>query len=86
MPISVREHHQQNRVNILHSFGLETLDFVSGVKHFRQFLCGGKFVVMTDCNSLKASLSKIDLTSRVHRGWMFGKSLVLKLIVNQENG
>nr|XP_033199277.1 uncharacterized protein LOC117161683 [Bombus vancouverensis nearcticus]XP_033204812.1 uncharacterized protein LOC117165556 [Bombus vancouverensis nearcticus] len=41
-----------------HSYELETLAVVNAVKHFRHYLHGREFLVVTDCNSLKASSSK----------------------------
>jgi hypothetical protein len=57
-----------------HSYELETLAVVNAIKHFRQYLHGLKFRVVTDCNSLKASRNKIDLTPRVHRWWAYLQS------------
>jgi len=57
-----------------HSYELETLAVVASVKHFRHYLLGRQFVVYTDCNSLKASRTKIDLTPRVHRWWAYLQS------------
>ncbi|XP_017474117.1 PREDICTED: LOW QUALITY PROTEIN: uncharacterized protein LOC108364783 [Rhagoletis zephyria] len=57
-----------------HSYELETLAVVQAVKHYRHYLLGRKFVVYTDCNSLKASRTKIDLTPRVHRWWAYLQS------------
>ena len=57
-----------------HSYELETLAVVNAVKHFRHFLHGRKFVVVTDCNSLKSARKKLDLTPRVHRWWAFLQS------------
>jgi len=57
-----------------HSYELETLAVVKAVKHFRHYLIGREFVVYTDCNSLKASRTKIDLTPRVHRWWAYLQS------------
>ncbi|CAK1585312.1 unnamed protein product [Parnassius mnemosyne] len=54
-----------------HSYELETLAVVKAIKHFRHFLYGRSFKVVTDCNSLKASSHKRDLTPRVHRWWAF---------------
>lgn len=54
-----------------HSYELETLAVVNAVRHFRQYLHGQKFIVVTDCNSLKLSRNKVDLTPRVHRWWAF---------------
>lgn len=57
-----------------HSYELETLAVVNAIKHFRHFLHGRKFVVVTDCSSLKSARKKLDLTSRVHRWWGFLQS------------
>lgn len=54
-----------------HSYELETLAVVRAIKHFRQYLYGRKFTVITDCNSLKASKHKKDLLPRIHRWWAF---------------
>lgn len=50
-----------------HSYELATLAVFNAVKHFRHYLHGRPFVVYTDCNSLKASWHKIELSPRVHR-------------------
>ena len=57
-----------------HSHELETLAVVNAVKHFRQYLQGRKFKVVTDCNSVKASKTKVDLSPRVHRWWAYLQS------------
>jgi hypothetical protein len=44
-----------------HSYELETLAVVSAVKHFRHYLLGVKFVLVTDCNALKGTFAKKDL-------------------------
>lgn len=54
-----------------HSYELETLAVVRAVEHFRHYLYGRHFEVYTDCNSLKASKNKKDLTPRVHRWWAY---------------
>lgn len=54
-----------------HSYELETLAVVRAIKHFRQYLYGRKFTVITDCNALKASKYKKDLLPRIHRWWAF---------------
>ncbi|CAG4988445.1 unnamed protein product [Colias eurytheme] len=41
-----------------HSYELETLAVVKALKHFRHFLFGRQFTVVTDCNALKASRTK----------------------------
>lgn len=42
----------------------ETLAVVKSIKYFRHYLLGRYFTVFTDCNSLKASRNKQDLTPR----------------------
>ncbi|CAK1589644.1 unnamed protein product [Parnassius mnemosyne] len=54
-----------------HSYELETLAVVRAIKHFRQYLYGRKFKIITDCNALKASKHKKDLLPRIHRWWAF---------------
>lgn len=54
-----------------HSYELETLAVVNAVKHFKHYLHGNKFTIVTDCNALKSSHKKVDLTPRVHRWWAF---------------
>lgn len=54
-----------------HSYELETLAVVKAIKHFRHFLHGRNFKVITDCNSLKAASHKRELTPRVHRWWAY---------------
>ncbi|XP_033352005.1 uncharacterized protein LOC117240954, partial [Bombus vosnesenskii] len=54
-----------------HSYELETLAVVNAVKHFRHYLHGREFLVVTDCNSLKASSSKVHLNDRVYRWWAY---------------
>lgn len=54
-----------------HSYELETLAVVRAIKHFRHFLYGRQFKVITDCNALKASMHKKDLLPRIHRWWAY---------------
>ncbi|CAH2109090.1 unnamed protein product [Euphydryas editha] len=54
-----------------HSYELESLAVVRAVESFRHYLYGQHFTVYTDCNSLKASKAKTDLSPRVHRWWAF---------------
>jgi transposase InsO family protein len=55
-------------------YDLETLAVVNAVKHFRHYLHGRKFVIFTDCNSLKSSRNKIELMPRVYRWWAYLQS------------
>lgn len=66
-----------------HSYELETLAVVRAVEHFRHYLYGQHFTVFTDCNSLKASKSKTDLTPRVHRWWAFLQAYDFEIVHKQ---
>lgn len=54
-----------------HSYELETLAVVRAIKHFRHFLYGRHFKVITDCNALKASKHKKELLPRIYRWWAY---------------
>lgn len=54
-----------------HSYELETLAVVKALRHFRHYLVGLKFTVVTDCNALKATQTKKDLLPRVARWWIY---------------
>lgn len=54
-----------------HSYELETLAVVKALQHFRHYLLGLKFKIVTDCNALKATQFKKDLLPRVARWWMY---------------
>lgn len=41
------------------------------LKHFRHYLLGREFKVVSDCNALKASRHKRELLPRVHRWWAY---------------
>lgn len=53
------------------SYDLETLAIYNALKHFRVYLLGIQFTVVTDCNSIKSTMTKKDLTPRVARWWTF---------------
>ncbi len=53
-----------------HSYELETLAVVESVTKFRVYLLGTDFIVVTDCNSLKATAAKKDLIPRIARWWL----------------
>lgn len=63
-----------------HSYELETLAVVNAVKHFRHYLHGRQFLVVTDCNSLQMTRKKLDLAPRVHRWWAFLQSFDFDII------
>lgn len=51
------------------SYELETLAVVSSLAKFRSYLLGMPFVIVTDCNSLRATFMKRDMIPRVARWW-----------------
>lgn len=54
-----------------HSYELETLAVYYAIKHFRIYLTGISFKLVTDCNSLKLTQNKKDLLPRIARWWLF---------------
>lgn len=54
-----------------HSYELETLAIYNALKHFRVYLLGIHFTIVTDCNAVKATATKKDLLPRIARWWMF---------------
>lgn len=66
-----------------HSYELETLAVVRAVEYFRHYLYGQHFTVFTDCNALKASKAKVDLTPRVHRWWAFLQAYDFEIVYKE---
>lgn len=62
-----------------HSYELETLAVVKSLKHFRHYLVGIPFTVVTDCNALKSTQSKKDLLPRVARWWIYLQDFNFKI-------
>ncbi|CAG9123135.1 unnamed protein product [Plutella xylostella] len=54
-----------------HSYELETLAVVKALQHFRHYLVGIEFKIVTDCNALKSTENKKDLLPRVARWWIY---------------
>lgn len=54
----------------LHSYELETLAVIASLNKFRVYLLGIKFTILTDCNSLRTTLTKRDLIPRIARWWI----------------
>lgn len=53
-----------------HSYELETMAVVLALRHFRAYLLGVKFKVVTDCNALRLTFAKRDLLPRIGRWWL----------------
>lgn len=54
-----------------HSYELETLAIVYALERFRIYLHGVKFIIVTDCNAFKLTMSKRDLNPRIARWALF---------------
>lgn len=53
-----------------HAYELETLAVIASLQRFRVYLLGLKFTLITDCNALRATLTKRDLIPRIARWWI----------------
>lgn len=51
----------------LHSFELELLTIINGLKRFRVYLQGISFTIVTDCNRFKLALQKKEINSKIIR-------------------
>lgn len=51
------------------SYDLETLAIYNALRHFRVYLLGIDFKIVTDCNAIKSTMTKRDLSPRVARWW-----------------
>lgn len=54
-----------------HSYDLETLAVVQALKHFRVYLLGIKFKLITDCSAVRATMTKKEINPRVARWWIY---------------
>lgn len=54
-----------------HSYELETLAIIYALERFRIYLHGIKFIIITDCNAFKLTMSKRDLNPRIARWALF---------------
>lgn len=53
-----------------HSYQLETLAVVESFRHFRVYLVGIRFTLVTDCIAIRSTSEKKDIIPRVARWWM----------------
>lgn len=53
-----------------HAYELETLAVIASLQRFRVYLLGVRFVLVTDCNAVRATLTKRDLLPRIARWWI----------------
>lgn len=54
----------------LSSYELEVLAVVNAIKHFRVYLLGIKFKILTDCSAFQMTLNKKDISPKIAR-WAF---------------
>lgn len=62
------------------SYDLETLAIYNALKHFRVYLLGIKFKLFTDCNAIKSTMNKKDLSPRVARWWTFMQDFQFEVV------
>lgn len=62
------------------SYDLETLAIFNAMKHFRVYLLGINFKLITDCNAIKSTMSKRDLSPRVARWWTYLQDFQFEII------
>lgn len=62
------------------SYDLETLAIYNALKHFRVYLLGIKFQIFTDCNSIKSTMNKKDISPRVARWWTYMQDYNFEII------
>lgn len=53
-----------------HSYELETLAALESLRHFRVYLVGIKFKLVTDCSAIRSTAVKRDIIPRIGRWWM----------------
>lgn len=53
-----------------HSYQLETLAVVESFRHFRVYLVGIQFTLVTDCIAIRSTAEKKDIIPRVARWWL----------------
>ncbi|CAK9796589.1 Transposon Ty3-I Gag-Pol polyprotein [Anthophora quadrimaculata] len=63
-----------------HSYELETMAVVFALRHFRVYLIGTQFKVVTDCNALRTTFSKKDLLPRIGRWWLEVQEYTFKIV------
>ncbi|CAH2223131.1 jg19574 [Pararge aegeria aegeria] len=63
-----------------HSYELETLAIYNALKHFRVYLLGINFKIVTDCNSIKSTHHKKDLSPRVARWWTYLQDFTFEIV------
>lgn len=69
-PVAYFSRQTTREEEVWHSYELETMAVVMSLKKFRVYLIGIEFKVITDCNALRATLTKRDLLPKVARWWL----------------
>lgn len=62
------------------SYDLETLAIYNALQHFRVYLLGIHFIIVTDCNAIKPTMNKRDLSPRVARWWTFMQDFQFEIV------
>lgn len=69
-PVLYYSRQTSKQEQMYHSYELETMAVVDSMKHFRVYLIGIEFTVVTDCNAIRTTLNKRDIVPRVGRWWL----------------
>lgn len=63
-----------------HSYELETLSVYNALKHFRVYLLGIDFKIITDCNAIKSTVNKRDISPRIARWWTYMQDFSFEIV------
>lgn len=66
-PVAYMSQQTSSSASSYHSYELETMSDVVAIRKFRNLLYGRKFAIVTDCNALRITWTKKDLTPRIGR-------------------
>lgn len=69
-PVAYFSRKTTHRERIYHSYELEILAVVETLKKFIIYLLRKEFVVITDCNAIRAAQTKKDLVPQIARWWL----------------
>lgn len=63
-----------------HSYDLETLAVFRALQHFRIYLLGICFTLVTDCSAIRVTATKKDILPRVTRWWIYFQDFDFEIV------